>query len=113
MIRQWMIALCLVALASASAVAESVGPAADRAAVRTAHRAARAGEHTMQVRVVGSWAVLEWYQGEASGVALYKRVSGKRWRLIDDTGGMYDPGTLKHFGVPASAAQVFSRPWTK
>jgi hypothetical protein len=96
---------------SAVAVAASFGPAADIAAVRATHHQVKPAQQVGEVHVVGNYSVLEASSGNADWVAFYKRVSGERWRLVDETGGMYAPSDLVHFGVPASVAHQLLSNW--
>jgi len=83
-----------------------LGSPADVAAVRSAERRAAPSVHIDNIRVVGRYSMVRWFEGEAAGVALLKRMSGGRWKQLDSTGGMYDVGTLIHqFGVPAAVAR--------
>lgn len=96
---------------SAAATAGSFGPPADIAAIRATHHQLKPSQQVGEVHVAGNYSVLEASAGEADLVAFYKRVSGERWHLVDETGGMYAPSDLTHFGVPASIAQQLLKNW--
>ena len=105
-----VILIALAAATSAVASAGTFGPAADVAAVRATHHQLKPGQQIGEIHVAGNYAVLEASQGEDDWVALYARTSGK-WRLVNETGGMYDPSDLVHYGVPASTAHQLLTNW--
>jgi hypothetical protein len=100
-----MLSAILLAASFQVAAASDCGPRADVAAVRAAERRAAPSAQIAQVRVVGNYAMVRWDEGDASGVALFKRASGAHWVRRDSTGGIYDVGTLVGMGVPAATAR--------
>ncbi|GEM_PF-3960673 len=85
-----------------------VGPAADVAAVRADVLADRDNK-VGGVHVVGDYALTQVYMGtEASGMWVYKRTSGHRWKLIEGGGGMPDLSV-----VPKSIARQLCSGWPK
>ncbi len=73
------------------------GPTADVVAVRKIMR----GPLTPTVRVVGDFAVGEWYGG-GGGESVFER-SGSTWKLILAGGGSHDISELARKGVPVGA----------
>jgi hypothetical protein len=115
--RKFLLALAgLTAMTSGFVLAASVfgpdiGPKADTAAVRAAVK-----QHSLQplgVHVSGDYALLEWTDSHDDGIAIYKRVSGERWKLLDSDGGVYQISDLVHYGVPVATAHKICSGWPK
>lgn len=104
-----LVASC--AMMTATVLAADVGPRADVAAVRAVSLQKNPGNHVAGVHVVGNYALIDWYGGEASGYAAYKRVSGERWQQIDWGGGATDPTLESQHGVPISIARQLCAGW--
>src|ERR1700693_5566022 len=107
----------LVALAASTAVttrlvfAADVGPKLDVVAVRAAEHQLAPKYTISAVRVVGDYAVLHWHTEHAGGPAVFKRISGERWKLIVDGGGAIREGALVQHGVPTSIARQLCSPF--
>jgi hypothetical protein len=99
------------ALTSAAVLAADAGPPADVAGVRAASHRIDPKRHVSGVHVVGNYALTDWYEGEASGYAAFKRASGERWRQIDFGGGVELQSLLVQKGVPASIARKLCSGW--
>lgn len=92
-------------------LAADVGSSADVAGVRAAAHQKSPKSHTYGVHVVGNYALIDWDEGEASGYAAFKRISGEQWRQIDWGGGATDVNDLVQHGVPASIAHQLCSGW--
>jgi hypothetical protein len=85
-----------------------VGPAADVAAVK-ADILRRPGDTVGGVHVAGDYALTQTYMGtEASGMWVYKRISGHKWKLIMGGGGM-----PTFSGIPKSVVSQLCAGWPK
>jgi hypothetical protein len=102
-------AMC--AVSTAVVLAADVGSSADVAAVRAAAHQKNPSDHTFGVHVVGDYALTDWYGGEASGYAAFKRISGEHWKQIDWGGGATDPQLLAQKGIPVSIARQLCSGW--
>jgi hypothetical protein len=101
--------VALTAMMSASVFAADVGTKADVAGVRAAVHQKFPREHVSTVRVAGDYAFVGlWEQAGPETVtpsALYKRISGERWKLLSALGGgAAQARDLIQNGVPASVA---------
>jgi hypothetical protein len=99
-----------VALTSA-VLAADVGPAADVAGVRAASHRIDPKRQVAGVHVVGNYALTDWYEGEASGYAAFRRNSDEHWRQIDFGGGVELQSLLVQKGVPAAVARKLCSGW--
>jgi hypothetical protein len=110
--KKFLIGLAALCAATTGMVfAADVGSSADVAAVRAAAHQKNPNDHVSGVHVVGDYALTDWYGGEASGYAAYKRISGEQWKQIDWGGGATDVQDLGQHGVPASIAQKLCAGW--
>jgi hypothetical protein len=91
--------------------AANVGPPADVAAVRAAVHQKFPTTHILGLHVVGDYALIDWYEGEASGYGAFKRVAGKHWKELDWGGGADDVNGLVKSGIPASIARKLCSGW--
>jgi hypothetical protein len=103
--------VALAALTTGLAFAADVGPKADVAAVRGASTQQFPSRHVDAVHVVGDYALLDWYDQESGGYALYKRTSGERWKQIDFSGGVTNVSLMAQHGVPTSIGQKLCVGW--
>jgi len=101
----------LTVLTTGSAFAADVGPKADVAAVRAASNQKFPSRHVDAVHVVGDYALLDWYDQESGGYALYKRTSGERWNQIDFSGGVTNVSLMAQHGVPTSIGHKLCLGW--
>jgi hypothetical protein len=94
---------------AASPFGPDVGPKADVAGVRAAVK-----QHSLQplsVHISGDYALLEWTDSHDDGIAVYKRVSGEHWKLLNSNGGVYQISDLVSYGVPAAIARKLCSSW--
>ena len=89
-----------------------VGPAADVAAVK-ATMERRPGVKVEGAHVAGDFALIEWAKGDAEAPEVLKRISGDRWKLILDGGGVMPVSAMVHAGVPAPIAHELCSNWPK
>jgi hypothetical protein len=110
--RKFLVGLAaLTAVTTGLVFAADVGPKADVAAVRAAVRQLSPKYTISGVHVVGDYAVLHWYTEHAAGPAVFKRISGERWKKIMGGGGAITVSAIVHLGVPASAARQLCSGW--
>jgi len=105
----WLVALTV--LATGSALAADVGPKADVAAVRATSNQKAPSRHVDAVHVAGDYALLDWYDQESGGYALYKRTSGEHWKQIDFSGGVTSVSLMAEHGVPTSIGHKLCVGW--
>ena len=98
-------------LTTGVALAADVGSPADVSAVRAAAHQKNPSDHTFGVHVVGDYALTDWYSGDASGYAAFKRISGEHWKQIDWDGGATNPQLLSQHGIPIAIAQKLCSGW--
>lgn len=103
-----MLPLVLAALL----LAVDSGPPDDVAAVREAESAAWPAHPSsgtsvkiFNVRVLSSWAVLDWTNGESGGMSAYHRTGFGTWKRFMHGGGAFSAGDLERNGCPASVAR--------
>ena len=110
--KKFLIGLAALCAATTGVVlAADVGSSADVAAVRAVAHQKNPSDHTFGVHVVGDYALSDWYSGDASGYAAFKRISGEHWKQIDWGGGATDVQDLVQHGVPASIAHKLCTGW--
>jgi hypothetical protein len=111
-VRKFLLGLVALSVVTTGLVfAADVGPKADVAAVRAAQLQKIKGGQTGDVHVVGNYALVQWYWGEASGAAAFKRSSGERWSRILAGGGASPVVVLVAAGIPASIARQLCSGW--
>ncbi len=103
--------IAAAAMMTGLVLAADVGSSADVAGVRAAAHQKYPSNHTSGVHVLGNYALIDWYGGEASGYAAFKRVSGEQWKVIDFGGGATDVSDLVQHGVPSSVASRLCTGW--
>jgi len=90
-------------------LALDTGAPADVSAVRTAETAtwSKNGAHVKisNVRVVGDWAVLEWFSQESGGMSAYHRTTDGSWKRFMHGGGAFAAADLEKQGCPATIAR--------
>jgi hypothetical protein len=106
----------IIALASAVVAADVgnwfVGPMADVAGVKAAVQQAP-GRHASGAHVIGDFALVQWYDAHVSAPAVYKRISGERWKQILPGGGVMLISDMVKAGVPSSVAKQLCSGWPK
>jgi len=111
--RSLLALLVLSMTATAAFAASDIGPKADVAAVRATAMRSAPGTTVLGVHVVGNYAFINWAQGEGSGGAAYKRVSGETWKRIVFEGGVTGLSNLTQAGIPAATARKLCSGWPK
>lgn len=103
--------LAFGAAAVGFSLASDAGSHADVAAVRAAAHRKNPTLQTNAVHVVGNYALIQWFGGEAAGFALFKRSSGERWQQTYFSGGATNVSDLSQHGVPAATARKLCSGW--
>jgi hypothetical protein len=89
-----------------------VGPTADVAGVKAAVQQAP-GRHASGAHVIGDFALVQWYDAHVSAPAVYKRISGERWKEILPGGGVMLISDMVKAGVPTLVAKQLCSGWPK
>ena len=105
----------LTAMMTGLVLAADVGTKADTAAVRALDHQLYPNETADAVHVVGDYALLTWRTNpEGVGTHTFKRISGKRWKMILASGETETSTShLTKAGVPASVARQLCSGWAK
>jgi hypothetical protein len=106
-------ATALTGVVVAAAVSDwFVGSTADVAGVKAAVQQTP-GRHASGAHVIGDFALVQWYDAHVSAPAVYKRISGERWKEILPGGGVMLISDMVKAGVPASVAKQLCSGWPK
>src|SRR6202035_4784147 len=98
----------VITLAVSSA---TCGTPSERASITAAIKAEQPADTKVgTITTAGNYAdvTVIWHGGDAAGTVLLAKRNGA-WRVLTSTGGAYDQGTMRQYGIPAGAASTLSK----